>query len=253
VQQKLIVVEATYLLPVAATAASTGTVGGSSGSSAALGYGDTYGKLCEDASTLIYHDRRAYVRGLSEVRFVCRLSMEQEWRRDDRWSDWSGRSFSSLGEWVYVTEEAAVESETPVGLHEKGRGGWRLVRFMESVNAQVVAAGGEALTRDEVISVRLYTGPGYQQINNAFLRAVGNVPSQRWRQRLSQIPSFTYSATVGHLVSAITKLSVLSTFEAGEQEKLLYRGVSGKLASSFFEADAQGMIAAVDAGMMSTG
>ena len=55
-----------------------------------------------------------------------------------------------------------------------------------------------------------------------------------------------------HLASAITKLSVLSTFEADEEEKLLYRGVSGKLDASFFEADEQGMIAAVDAGMMST-
>ena len=114
------------------------------------------------------------------------------------------------------------------------------------------AGKGKALTRDEVISVRLYSGPGYQRINNAFLRALGNQPIQRWRQRLSQLPSFSYSATVTHLASAITKLSVLSTFEADEAEKRLYRGVSGKLDASFFEPDAQGLIAAVDAGMMST-
>ena len=37
-----------------------------------------------------------------------------------------------------------------------------------------------------------------------------------------------------------------------EEEKRLYRGVSGKLDAPFFEPDEQGMIAAVDAGMMST-
>ena len=73
---------------------------------------------------------------------------------------------------------------------------------------------------------------------------------------MAQVPSFTYSATVGHLMSAIAKLSAVNKVEAGEAELLLYRGIGGaggsKLPASFFEADAQGMITAVDAGMMST-
>jgi hypothetical protein len=60
------------------------------------------------------------------------------------------------------------------------------------------------LTRNEVIACRLYTGPGYEQINNGFLRKVGGMESRAWRQRLSQIPRFTYSRTVAHLVSATT-------------------------------------------------
>ena len=50
------------------------------------------------------------------------------------------------------------------------------------------------------------------------------------------VPTFTYSATVGHLVSAIAKLSSVNKVEAGEEELLLYRGVSGQLPASFFEA-----------------
>jgi hypothetical protein len=74
------------------------------------------------------------------------------------------------------------------------------------------------------------------------------------------------------LTNAIRKLSAINTVEAatagaskedgqgkeggeGEgkpnlpAERLLYRGVSGKLADSFFEPDAQGLIAAVDTGI----
>ena len=68
---------------------------------------------------LTYNDREAYVRGLDEVVFVPVLTMEQEWMRDDKWTDWSGRSFSGAAEWRMVTEQACVESETPVGSHEK--------------------------------------------------------------------------------------------------------------------------------------
>ena len=104
-----------------------------------------------------------------------------------------------------------------------------------------------------MISGRLYSGPGYQKINNGFLRRVGGVDAREWRQRLAQVPSFTYSSTVMHLTALITKLCAIneSKLEEGE-EVLLYRGVSGVLPESFFVPDAQGMIAAVDTGLMST-
>ena len=107
--------------------------------------------------------------------------------------------------------------------------------------------------RDEVISGRLYSGPGYQKLNNDFLRRVGSVDVREWRQRLAQVPSFTYSSTIMHLTTLIAKLCVINESKLKEgEELLLYRGVSGVLLDSFFVPDTQGMITAVDTGMMST-
>ena len=84
----------------------------------------------------------------------------------------------------------------------------------------MVAANGVCLTRDEVIACRLYTGQGFVQLNNAFLREVGGVGDRRWRQRLAQVPHYTYSATVTHLINGIRKLSAVYELEEGEETKL---------------------------------
>ena len=83
-----------------------------------------------------------------------------------------------------------------------------------------------AFVRDEVISGCLYSGPGYQKLNNDFLRQVGSVDVREWRQRLAQVPSFTYSSTIMHLTTLITKLCVINESKLKEgEEMLLYRGV----------------------------
>jgi hypothetical protein len=55
---------------------------------------------------------------------------------------------------------------------------------------------------------------------------------------------------VGHLCSAIRKLSAAAT--ADEAQRTLYRGVRGELDRSFFSRDRLGMVVATDATFMST-
>jgi hypothetical protein len=111
-------------------------------------------------------------------------------------------------EWAYVTSPVGVvrRAGSGVGARDKGRRGWNLSRFQEVVNEYVkgkhkraaekgreekgrrASRGGAAgaassgnddggeeevllLTVEEVAAIRLYTGPGYQPVNN-FLREV---------------------------------------------------------------------------------
>ena len=138
--------------------------------------------------------------------------------------------------------------------------------YVERVAA---AGGGDELvpTLEEVAAARLYTGPAYVKLNG-FMRLVGGVAERHWRARLAQLPDFTYSSTVFHLINAIRKLTQLAALqhargraqqgvgaagEAGEAEAvMLYRGVRGELPDSFFEPDAQGFLTAVDFGFQST-
>jgi len=33
------------------------------------------------------------------------LTMEEEWLRNDQWTDWQGKSYSGAEEWQYVTRQ----------------------------------------------------------------------------------------------------------------------------------------------------
>ena len=149
VNQRLIVVEATYMLPAtSALAAASSTAEAAAAAPAShRHHSDEYSKLCDTAAALVDQDRTVYIRGIAEIVFCPRLAMEEEWRgRDHVWADWSGRGFSALREWLYVTGEAAVEGQTPVGMHERGRGGWTIADFSDHANKLLAAAGGEPLT-----------------------------------------------------------------------------------------------------------
>lgn len=60
----------------------------------------------------------------------------------------------------------------------------------------------------------------------------------------------TFTATVGHLCTAIRKLAAVTSPQ--EVETPLFRAVRGELPRSFWIEDKQGMVCAVDAGFMST-
>ena len=215
-----------------------------------------------------YGDRMTYVRGVVEIVFARPLTMAEEWARDHRWTDWTGQSFGGQGEWDYVWSQPAVEN-AETGF-DKGHGGMVLADFRQQLVEQVAAAGGgEELvpTLEEVAAARLYTGPAYVKLNG-FMRLVGGVAERHWRARLAQLPDFTYSSTVFHLINAIRKLTQLAALqhardraqqggaaageEAGAAEVMLYRGVRGVLPASFFEPDVQGFVTAVDYGFTST-
>ena len=76
----------------------------------------------------------------AEVLFEPALSMEEEFRRDKRWTDWQGQEHSALEEWRYVVEEEARDRR-PKGGSDAGHEGWRLARFVAAINAVVVGWG----------------------------------------------------------------------------------------------------------------
>jgi len=108
--------------------------------------------------------------------------------------------------------------------------------------------GDAELTLDETLAVRLYTGPGYQPLND-FLRQLGKLTGAV-RAGVAAHAGLTFTATAALLCHAIRKLAAVTS--PSELEQPLYRAVRGELPRTFWVEDAQGMIAAVDAGFMST-
>ena len=63
-------------------------------------------------------------------------------------------------------------------------------------------------------------------------------------------PLLTFSATIGHLIAGIRKLSYATSAE--EANVTLYRGVRGVLPRKFWVTESLGHICAVEMGFMST-
>jgi len=102
------------------------------------------------------------------------------------------------------------------------------------------------LKLEEVLAVRLYTGPAYQPIN-AFLRTVGTLRGEA-RAALANDVNATFTATCKHLCRAIRKLSAVATAE--EVSAPLYRAVRGELPEKFWACP--GELCATDTAFMST-
>merc|ERR1719188_1974876 len=101
---------------------------------------------------------------------------------------------------------------------------------------------------EEVLGVRLYSGPAYQPIND-FLRQLANLRGA-CRAAVAGHPRLTFAATIAHICHAIRKLSAVAT--PGEASRALYRSVRGVLPKSFWSPNAQNMICATDTAFMST-
>lgn len=243
-RQRLLVVTCTFRL-----SAETNEDGGSS-------------KVCDAPTTLTYGAREMYVHGLSDVLDKPLLSLKEEWTRPMSWSDRAGRTYTLRAEWDYVN---ARVPDQPIGgggmgVRDGSNGGRSPVDFLTAVNAHVnrqrashpeccgLPEDGAHLTLDEVIAVRLYTGPGYQPLND-FLRQLGKLTGVV-REGVAGHAGLTFTATTALLCSAIRKLAAVTS--PGELEQPLYRAVRGELPRAFWLEDKQGMICAVDAGFMST-
>jgi hypothetical protein len=271
VNQTLVTVHATYLLPAEAAPAAAPAATSASASAAAAKPDVGLAKQTANSNELGYGDRISYYRGLAEIVFARRLTMAEEWARNHRWEDWTGKSFEGKAEFNYVWSEPAVEGRAGIPNFDEGHGGMVLAEFRQLFVSRVAAAGGDAElvpTLAETAAARLYTGPAYVKLNG-FMRLVGKEKTRHWRARLAQLVDFTYSSTVLHLVNAIRKIAQIDALErqnkllaaAGggapeqapeESEAMLYRGVRGKLPKSFFVPDVQGFISAVDYGFTST-
>jgi hypothetical protein len=243
INQRLITVRPTFVTP------------------AAVGAGEVdANKYAASHRYLAFGNSEDVQRGLVELTGEAPLTMEQEWARNDRWEDWKGVVFCGTEEWKYVMGAAQEQA----GGRDAGHGNWALARFIDEANVAVRAAaaataaaagnkwastlmlsGMPELTEQEVVAIRLYTGPAYQPING-FLREVSKL-GKEWRQRLAHSHQFTYARTVEHLSSGLRKLARVNT-NFGR----VFRGLRGELPEAFWLRDAFGMVTATEFGFMST-
>lgn len=218
------------------------------------------GKLCGAAMTLSYGDRKVFVQGFDAlVPAKPPLTMAMEFDRSHAWSDWQGASYTLRDEWAYVTGTAQRRERCTPGTRDDGNDGRSLAEFCEIAREHVAkrrAAGcGLALpeehaylSEEEVLAVRLYSGPCYTPINT-FLRQVA-VCSGTHRHALATHPLHTFASTCRHLTSAVRKLAACATKD--ECAAPLWRGVRGELKPSFWVRDEKGLVCAVDTAFMST-
>lgn len=242
VNQRLLVVTATYRPPIPKRSDA-----------------GTMGKLCSAATALSYGDRRVFVEGFDAlVPSKPPLAMEMEYDRDMSWVDWCGVQYYLRTEWSYVNGPAETKEDCTPGIRDNGNDGLTVEDFCAIVREHISGRRADGcglampeaaayLTREEVLAVRLYSGPAYLPINN-YLRQIAACTGSH-RQALASHPLHTFAATCQHLSSAVRKLSAVAT--ADELSAPLYRGVRGELKRSFWLPDEQGVVCAVDTAFMS--
>ena len=241
-KQRLLVVSATFRRPQVAH-------GGKDGG----------GKMCEAVTTLSYGDRSAFVQGLDDILERPLLLMSEECDREQSWTDWKGIDYSLRLEWAYVSGPALIKVGCVAGTRDLGNQGVTPAGFLERANRVILEGRASGvgltlpeahafLTQEEVLSVRLYSGPAYQPIND-FLRQIARLNGE-FRRQLAQHPGLTFVATVANLCRAIRKLAAVAF--PSDVASPLWRGVRGVMPPSFWIPDKSGMVCAVDMAFMST-
>ncbi|KAL1521882.1 hypothetical protein AB1Y20_021533 [Prymnesium parvum] len=242
-KQRLLIVGATYMRP----------------SPKSISSAAADSKLCQGAATLLYGTRTSFVNGLSDLIGKPLLTMEQEFERDFTWTDWKGKSYNLRNEWAYVNGPAVPAENCTPGTRDADHLGKTPEQFLQIVNdhirAQRAAGYGahlsdlqSQLSLQELLGLRLYSGPCFSPINN-FLRQLSSI-SRPFRDYLTMNPSVTFTATVKHIYLGIRKLAAVMS--EAEARTPLYRGVRGKLPEQFWMGDDHGMVCAVEMAFMST-
>lgn len=208
---------------------------------------------------LQYASRTTYARGMQDILLNPVLTMAQEFARDYTWTDRRGVSYNLQNEWKYVDGPARRLEKCTPGTRDENNDNKTPEDFLKEENELIEERrkngcdGGlpesyATLTRDEVLAVRLYTGPVYEPLNT-FLRQISTLGGD-YRTAVADHPGLTFAATVGHICHAIRKLAAVVTPE--EAEKPLYRGVRGELPNGFWARDKNGIVCATDCALMST-
>ena len=153
-------------------------------------------------------------------------AMEREHNSDAPFSSHNVRNTHPRREFLYVAHMEVGSLPDRKADAAGARYGWQLDDFVQHDSAR--AAG---LLREEVLGLRLYTGPMYVAYNGVLRR------NEKGR----------YVTTLHAINSGVVKLSRL------QRTATVYRGVSGGvLPASFFEPDEHGAIGGVEAAFMST-
>ena len=208
---------------------------------------------------LSYEGREAFVNGLDDVILSPLLTMEQECSRPLEFTDWKGRQYVLRDEWAYINGPASKKLDCTPGTRDEKNEGKLPSTFRQEVNDFIserrerglglsLPETHARLTLEETLSLRLYSGPAYQLINE-FCRNVAKLTG-RHRTSLARNPSQTFAATVAALCRAVRKLAAVTKPEEAWQP--LYRGVRGELPESFWVPDKLGKVTAVDTAFMST-
>jgi hypothetical protein len=172
---------------------------------------------------------------------------------------WCGET-TARDEFDYVVHQAAKEEKTPNGLREQGHQNWTLQRFMHEHRALIEKAG---LRKEEVVALRLYTGPMYVWYNNVlrFRTApfdAARVPFDSYKRHVPSSPSghnghakgkaaFPFRTTLHVLNSAIIKLS------RTQPAVRVYRGTKGGvLPDQFWSPNAHNVRGGIELAFMST-
>lgn len=223
---------------------------------------DGCGKMSAPVVTLQYGNREAYIRGLHDITAKPVLTMVQEFQREKTWKDWKGVEYNLRDQWAYVIGAAEkCEGCTPGTRDENNHGKIPQV-FLNEINELIrqrrkerkergdsleLADSYAELTMDEVMAVRLYTGPAYHPINE-FLRQISLLKGG-FRTAAAQNVDLTFAASVGHICHAIRKISAVAT--EVEVKEPLFRAVRGVLPKGFWAPD-HGLVCATDCAFMST-
>ena len=212
-------------------------------------------KFATNHKFLSYGNSDDVQRGLAEITSEAPMTMEQEWARNESWVDWTGNQFHGWAEYSYVIGVAAASLAPGEqgGARDEGHEGWTPDQFLVKINAALREntrktakdTAAVELMIEEMLAIRLYTGPAHQPLNE-FLREVSKL-GVAWRRRLARSHQFSYASTVRHLSNGLRKLARVSN-----EFTKVYRGVRGELPEAFWLRDAFGTVTATDFGFMST-
>jgi len=168
-------------------------------------------------SYLVYGDRLSYLKGLETLLGKPTLTMKEEFAR------------------------ALIFYEKDSGYHKTPDIYSTALTVLSHLQTFPQA---RILSSEEILALRIYTGPFYVVINQ-FLRDI-NQASKKQRSILLSKQN-TWVSTILHLNAGVRKLASLS-----QMFPLTYRGVDKPLKPEFFVPDRRCLISATEFGFMST-
>jgi len=197
------------------------------------------------------------VNGLDDILLKPVATMEQEFDRDFQWRDFRDKERNLRDEWAYVKGAAHKDDRNKTrDVNNEGKLPRDFQREMNDFIMERRRTGrgtsllesDALLTIEEVLSIRLYSGPCFEPINT-FLRQISQLTGD-YRVQLAQHAGLTFATTTRHIIDGIRKLAAVATSK--EATAPLWRGVRGELPNAFWVPDKSGTICATDMGFMST-